>query len=608
MEKDAAPPCKKARTTAPAPAPHGLGKVAALADQVWTPEKQTKAAAVLAADQQILTPEKPEGPSARGRSVAFSVKGVRRAALGLRRPAAQAEAAVEDELESVEGELGVGAGAGRSPVKRRPEVKLPESYEMLCEFFSCLESSTRLLRMKGSKATFPNICASIQHLSERRFTYSHLAQLKYIMPEAIVINKVLLRDDTTCCMRPDLQVNLQVGAVENVEKQKGETAYLALRRIFRQRLVDFFKDHPERDDIPEHELPHPFNQTRSSMPQDMPGTPPETASPLRPSDLNGQQQTTVMSHMSQSFKRRFSQRSPISSTTTSTPTPLVKVASTISSPLSRNSLFSGDVSSSMCVDKKSSAKLSEDHKDVLCESDVSEGTPAKFASTPVRLMSATPDLKTPKRPTLATGYNTPPLKMAKRSARAKLFSTPTKGGSSVDGEKQSASMSSADADDELLSFLPQSLLQSVKEKEERALEEKETGFADQVKRQKLIASLPSTFDIIFLIYQSRQRSVLTKQELIHKIIASNPKIVDRSMCKLLFISDFLRKTFVASTICIDSDMVTTSVEEVEEHLTLLKELVPDWISEKTARSGDALCCIDTALSQSELRQRLYAAE
>lgn len=75
----------------------------------------------------------------------------------------------------------------------------------------------------------------------------------------------------------------------------------------------------------------------------------------------------------------------------------------------------------------------------------------------------------------------------------------------------------------------------VKEKEERALEEKETGFADQVKRQKLIASLPSTFDTIFLIYQSRQRSVMTKQELIHKIIASSPKIADRSMFELLFL-------------------------------------------------------------------------
>jgi chromatin licensing and DNA replication factor 1 len=78
------------------------------------------------------------------------------------------------------------------------------------------------LLLKGFKAAFPNICASIRHLFElykshlfniqrianmfacnfsvydycdsvhRRFTYTHLAQLKYIMSEAIVINKILL--------------------------------------------------------------------------------------------------------------------------------------------------------------------------------------------------------------------------------------------------------------------------------------------------------------------------------------------------------------------------------------------------------------------------------
>jgi chromatin licensing and DNA replication factor 1 len=63
-------------------------------------------------------------------AVALSVKEVRRAALGLRRAdrartevVAQEE---EDALESVARELGVAAAAGRSPVKRKPEVKLPE--------------------------------------------------------------------------------------------------------------------------------------------------------------------------------------------------------------------------------------------------------------------------------------------------------------------------------------------------------------------------------------------------------------------------------------------------------------------------------------------------
>ncbi|XP_044981532.1 CDT1-like protein a, chloroplastic [Hordeum vulgare subsp. vulgare] len=116
------------------------------------------------------------------------------------------------------------------------------TYEIVCELFNCFESSTGLLRMKRSKATFPIICSSIQNLAERRFTYGHIAQLKYIMPETIVINKILLRDDKTCCMKPDLQVNLLVDSVEDSAMQKGENCYFAMRRMFRQRLVDFLHE------------------------------------------------------------------------------------------------------------------------------------------------------------------------------------------------------------------------------------------------------------------------------------------------------------------------------------------------------------------------------
>lgn len=187
------------------------------------------------------------------------------------------------------------------------------------------------------------------------------------------------------------------------------------------------------DDIPEHELPHPFNQTRSGAPQATPKVAPE---PLRAqsSSCVAEQQLVAMSHMSLSFKRRFSQRSANSDATTSTSSPLAKVETTVPSPLKRK---------------------------LLLGSGVSDGTPAKFASTPVRLMAATPGLETPRRPISATGYETPPLKTAKRSARAKLFMTPTKAAVSTDEENESTSVSAQDGDDELLSFLPKSLLQSV---------------------------------------------------------------------------------------------------------------------------------------------------
>jgi chromatin licensing and DNA replication factor 1 len=85
------------------------------------------------------------------------------------------------------------------------------SYETLCEFFNCCCA----VLSNSVSESHSDLC--------RRFTYSNLAQLKYIMPEAIVINKILLRDHKTCCMKPDLQVNLLVDAVEDSVMQKEET-------------------------------------------------------------------------------------------------------------------------------------------------------------------------------------------------------------------------------------------------------------------------------------------------------------------------------------------------------------------------------------------------
>lgn len=40
-------------------------------------------------------------------------------------------------------------------------------YESLCEFFNCLDSSIRLLRLKGLMPTFTNICPKIECLTDR---------------------------------------------------------------------------------------------------------------------------------------------------------------------------------------------------------------------------------------------------------------------------------------------------------------------------------------------------------------------------------------------------------------------------------------------------------
>nr|CAD1837210.1 unnamed protein product [Ananas comosus var. bracteatus] len=253
----------------------------------------------------------------RNRSLAFSVKEVKQAALRLQRPekgsgsdAAGADLGRSDDaLSFVERQLRTESDRRSSPLKPNPQIRLPEKYEILCEFFNSMESSIRLLRLKGSMLTFPSICTSTQHLTERRFTYEHLAQIKHILSESILIKKVLLRDETTCCMKPELQITLQLEAVGSNSKQKGETGYSILRRLFRERLVDFFKEHPEGDEIPVAELPYPFNRTK---PSEIATSEPRAITDLQfaesPSISSPLHQPVVLSHMSQSFRKRFSQK------------------------------------------------------------------------------------------------------------------------------------------------------------------------------------------------------------------------------------------------------------------------------------------------------------
>nr|XP_010918795.1 CDT1-like protein a, chloroplastic [Elaeis guineensis] len=576
-KKPSSSPCPPVKTLPPAAAAPSPSK-AAPADQIWTPEKP------------VQLPRR-----ARNRSVALSVKEVKKVALGLQRSADRASLPrSDDDLQSVEEQLGAGLGVGSisKPSKAKTPVKLPEEYEILCEFFNCMESSIRLLRLKGTMSTFSNICASIQHLSERRFTYGHLAQLKYIMPEAIFIKKVLSLDETTCCMKPELQVTLQVEAIANCVKQKGESGYSIMRKVFRERLVEFFKEHPEGDDIPEEQLPVPFSQAKQTiLPQVARGSINSTS--LEPSSSTPfQQEFAVLSHMSGSFQRRFSQKIPIlgaektSLTCINKPSlkddPHVFVAPSpikFSSkpPISKKSLISSSILLASSGNKTTDKEATEKLKPENCSSkDLNnlEGTPAKLISTPARLMTATPEIQTSKRSRPSMGYATPPPKKSvKRSTRTKLFTTPTKSTKAVDEDDGSRSLS---VDDSVLGFLPETLLQSIREKEKRVLEEKEAGVANAMRRQKLLACLPNIFDMILLIFQSANRTVMTKQELIYKLIASHCKIVDRG--------------------------------EVEEQLELLLELVPDWISEKKASSGDILCCVNKITSPEEIRQRLAEAQ
>lgn len=62
----------------------------------------------------------------------------------------------------------------------------------------------------------------------------------------------------------------------------------------------------------------------------------------------------------------------------------------------------------------------------------------------------------------------------------------------------------------------------------KAIEEQNPAISLAKTRQKIIASLPEVFNMIHFLFLSIKQSVITKQELIHKIIASHCNIVDRS--------------------------------------------------------------------------------
>ncbi|MED6116797.1 hypothetical protein PIB30_103515 [Stylosanthes scabra] len=87
-------------------------------------------------------------------------------------------------------------------------------------------------------------------------------------------------------------------------------------------------------------------------------------------------------------------------------------------------------------------------------------------------------------------------------------------------------------DEELLDVLPQSLLQSIREKEIQAMEERDPAISQVKRRKRMIVSLPKMFNMIHLLLQSMNRSVITKAELVSKIISGNCGIVDRSKALL----------------------------------------------------------------------------
>ncbi|KAI3823040.1 hypothetical protein L1987_04465 [Smallanthus sonchifolius] len=181
----------------------------------------------------------------------------------------------------------------------KERAKLPEKYRLLSEFFDRMTTALRLLNLRKQLPVFQNITRIVETLTGREFSYKNLAQIKFILPEAVQTDKILLHNKKTLCMEPHIKVTLLFDIIEgHIE----HSDYMALSSLLFSRLLKFANEHSEDYDVPEAELPEPFNRkeitiSANSLPmnssiQVLPSV--DETEPLDPS------------HLPPSFRRRFS--------------------------------------------------------------------------------------------------------------------------------------------------------------------------------------------------------------------------------------------------------------------------------------------------------------
>lgn len=450
----------------------------------------------------------------------------------------------------------------------RRSVRLPEKYQILLRFFDALDASLKLLRLRNSIPVFSKIRVMIESMSERRFTHQHLAQLKFILPEEIGIKKILMADEETRCMTRDLHLSLTVNRMTYADNRKLESKSSCLRDRFISQLLDFVRDHPEGTEIPEEELPEPFNQLKHdlnfkqsspcSQMQKYPGVAVEL-------------DATQASHFSPSFRKRFSKGGSDSKSRNSLQS-LLKTSHQSQSISISNPSKDGDELESVallpetvpyCLAGQIKRQPVVDGETCSAHSAKKKReTPIKSAGTPIK--PATPMLQTPKRlrSSADNGFISSACKASDRPscARSLRFEDPVR---NVHIELQVDETECSN----IVDILPENLVKSLKEKEKRTLE--------LAKRKQMMKCLPKLFDRIYILFQNPKSSSIRKEALIRYLTECHLDITDES--------------------------------EVEEQLTLLQEIIPEWIICKSSPSGNLLYSINKALNPNTLRLTLDKA-
>ncbi|KAL9680567.1 hypothetical protein QQ045_018448 [Rhodiola kirilowii] len=496
-------------------------------------------------------------------------------------------------------------------VKSKPEnadepgssSKLPEKYEMLCKTFHSLHYVVRLMRMKGVTPAFSNVCPKVEQLTDRRFSYEQLAQLKFILPEAIVLKKVSILDESTSCMKYDIHISFDMDSLKTDGNAEGGSGKLQLSKVFRLRLVTFVKSHSEECEVPEGPLPEPFGRPSevSSLYSFEPTNSPVSAKTATDHLL---EEKITASHLPLSFHKRFSQKVgsqeitrscvsdhpqtseiAVAKSKTSRRASKEELVDDLVAPSTRDSCMEipqcdSDAApiAAPCVSSTSLLATPCKNTTLLDNRHYTQKTPSKLDSIP---MTATPASLTPKRSLMSPDDEDSKKssnKLARRAlrlpARSLKFDNPLENANSEEDRVKQASCSSVES--KLLDILDEDLMQSIMEKEQKAREENDPAISQAKRRRDMIAGLPKLFDMVHFYFQSKKRSIVTKEEFMHSMLASHSGFLKRKM--------------------------------VEEQLKLLQELAPEYISENIASSGDCLLRVNKVRDVESIRARLDEAK
>ncbi|XP_015578135.1 CDT1-like protein b [Ricinus communis] len=489
------------------------------------------------------------------------------------------------------------------------ESELLQRHKTIVELFDGMSCSLRLLGMRKRPPTFHNICRQVEVLTRRKFSYRHLAQLKYLFHEAIQIDKILVHDKKTLCMKPDMKIMLLFDVVEGHSEQSD---FIALHQLFTSRLINYFTAHPEACDIPEAMLPDPFNQRKEAAFVDKVGDIPDVISPELLSQLSqtiapGQSLANASiedlpttdnseflsksSHMPPSFCRHFSEKVVAVDKTQllASPSPLSSAVScnveNEDSETAKTREFPDVSSKSNCGPACEQVKESPDtiskftsgdplsiqsiHSELSVNTNICASPLGKLVSSANNLMVETPAQSIPKRGIASTDDKHKSIPSQKQPSSSKAA-------------KRSLNFSFLESDkSDCCECLSDNMSQDV-DHSSALLPEVEEGLGCDTEERRMSRSdlihqqisnyLPGLVSLIHHIFCSINYSAITKEELVHKIIINSFDFDER--------------------------------RQVEEQIEILEKQVPDWICRKPVPSGDALYSIKKMVDLKSVQSRV----